>query len=219
MVSQRRNRRGSFQATPVRTRRSRLSQSLSSPSLSLRYGVSSLSILSSRGFDDGHGAEYIFAPGVIEARSACIDGTRYRYVYGEKKKEKRSPLLLSRAHEAHRRWALFCISLDSYRPGASIERPNNEPRTCGFQRAMTQTQFKIEFERKIAEALFPRFGRSGRYGERAILLDSIFASGIGNIENLHSIRCPFNTSRLNERLGYINEFFFIFMTSIWLPVI
>lgn len=40
VLSQRRNRRGSFQATPVRTRRSRLSLSLRlSPSL--RYGVSS----------------------------------------------------------------------------------------------------------------------------------------------------------------------------------
>lgn len=87
----------------------------------------------------------------------------------KKKENQRSPLLLSRAHEAHRRWALFCISLDSHRPGTSIERPNNEPRTYGFQRAMTQTQFKIEFERKIAEALFPWFSRSVRYGERAIL--------------------------------------------------
>lgn len=47
----------------------------------------------------------------------------------KKKEDQRSPLLLSRAREAHRRWTLFCISLDSYRPGASIERPNNEPRT------------------------------------------------------------------------------------------
>jgi len=176
VLSQRRNRRGSFQATPVRTRRSRLS-------LSLR-----LSLFPSA-------TAFLVAPidpieprlrrrprRRIHFRARCYRGEvrvcrrcdTHRYIWRKKKEDQRSPLLLSRAHEAHRRWTLFCISLDSYRPGASIERPNNEPRTYGFQRAMTQTQFKIEFKRKIARALFPRFGRSVPCGERAILLDSIF---------------------------------------------
>lgn len=82
------------------------------------------------------------------------------------------------------------------------ERPDNEPRTCGFQRAMTQTQFKIEFERKIGEVLFPRFSRSVRYGERAILLDSIFAFGIAKYR-----KPALSDARLtpvNEILGYNN---------------
>ena len=91
-VSQRRNRRGSFRATPARTWRGqpagRLSLSLSPPfplflpqrSLSLSLSGVSGSVYRSYRAEasndvDGHHAEYIFAPGVIEARSARVGGT------------------------------------------------------------------------------------------------------------------------------------------------
>lgn len=56
-------------------------------------------------------------------------------------------IALSRAREATDDGTILRFA--RYLPsGASIERPNNESRTCGFQRAMTQTQFKTEFELK-----------------------------------------------------------------------
>lgn len=145
MVSQRRNRRGSFQATPVRMRRGR-------PLLSPAFLVAVYRSHRGRGFERRRRP-----PRRIHFRarcyrgevSACVGGTIHIHVHksarGEKRRNGRHCSLSTCARETTDDGTILHFA--RYPPsGASVEQW--AAYTCGFQRAMTQTQFKTESELK-----------------------------------------------------------------------